>query len=110
MSLLFWRNNRAIDSFATVIANEIYASVQPQVAREFYEGDCDKKTAAKIEKNLNAKLRQIVIKIKDFKAVNHLGIYGKARLHLKFRERLQELGYSKMVSTKLNEILMFETP
>jgi hypothetical protein len=110
MNLLFWKFNSAIDTLAHDIANDIYAAIQPQAIADFYEGKCDKNQAKKIEKTLNNRIQMIIIKIKDFKAMNPIGVYGKARLHLKFKERLQELGYTSSVSTKLNHIIMVETP
>ena len=52
----------------------------------------------------------IIKKVNQFKVVNSLGVYGKARLHLKFKVRLEELGYDVTIVNKLNEIIMVKTP
>ena len=110
MNLFFWKNNKLIDSFANELAGELFSNVNPDQARLFFEGSSDKKQMRKSEKNLQNQLSVIINKINEFKLINTLGVYGKARLHLKFKLRLEELGYDKPVVDKLNETLMLKTP
>ena len=45
-----------------------------------------------------------------FKSVNKLGVYGKAKFHLEFVERLKELGYKDQVAEAINEEILIKTP
>ena len=110
MNIFFWKNNALIDSFASELAGELYSNVNPDLVRQFFEGSSDKKQMRKSEKKLQNELSGIIKKINEFKLINSLGVYGKARLHLKFKLRLEELGYDKQVVDKLNETLMLKTP
>jgi hypothetical protein len=110
MNLFFWKNNGLIDSFASELADELFSNVNPDQARLFFEGSSDKKQMRKSEKKLQTQLSGIIRKINEFKLINTPGIYGKARLHLKFKLRLEELGYDRRVIDKLNETLMLKTP
>ena len=110
MNLFFWKNNRTIDTFSNELANELYSNINPQAAIEYLEGLSDKKQMRKYEKKMQQELQGIIRKIIEFKTMNSLGVYGKARLHLKFKLRLEELGYDPRVAVKLNEILMVKTP
>ena len=110
MNLFFWKNNKIIDSFASELANELYSHVQPQVAKEYFEGVTDKKQMRKNEKKVSGEIQGMVKKINEFKFIQSLGVYGKARLHLRFKLRLEELGYDQQVANKLNEIVMLKTP
>ena len=110
MNLFFWKSNRVIDSFANQLANELFSNIQPEAARKYLDGASDKKQIRKYEKKMQNELQGLVKKINEFKLINSLGVYGKARLHLKFKLRLEELGYDARVTSKLNEVLMVETP
>lgn len=110
MNLFFWKNNELIDLFANKLASELYSNVNPDQARQFFESSLDKKQMRKSEKKLQTEMGGIVKKINEFKLINTLGIYGKARLHLKFKLRLEELGYDKQIVDKLNEAVMLKTP
>ena len=110
MNLFFWKNNRAIDSFANQVANELFRSIQPEAAKKYLDGASDKKQTRKFEKKMQNELLWLVKKINEFKLINSLGVYGKARLHLKFKIRLEELGYDARVTSKINEVVMVETP
>ncbi len=108
MQILFWRMNKQIDAFANSIANELYSTVQPDAALEFINelGSKTTKTGAKVAR----KLDDIILRINQFRAENPLGVYGKARLYLKFAEQLEALGYEKSVVKALNENIMTRTP
>lgn len=110
MNLFFWRKNRVIDDFAVSLANELYSAIPPDQAADYFSSNSNKKLVEKIHKKLDSQIKISVISIKKFKNKNSLGIYGKARLHLKFMNRLKELGYNKDISTRINELLLISTP
>jgi len=103
--LFFWKNNKIIDGFAISLADELYSHVQPD-AMEAYIANKKNKEAKKPER----KIKDIIEQFKQFKTIKSLGIYGKARLHLTFTERLKELGYEKDLANKINEIILLKTP
>ena len=106
MGLLFWKDNRKIDAFAQAIADDLFSYVQPDVARQHVLGgggdQLSKKKAAKVKQ----KFTDIVRQIERFEDSSSLGVYGKARLHKKFNERLEELGYPTELVNKLTEDLL----
>ncbi|MCK5001894.1 MAG: hypothetical protein KAJ92_00260 [Gammaproteobacteria bacterium] len=110
MNLFFWKKNNVIDTFANELANELFSTIQPSVAKTFFENSFDKKQMKKTEKKMEKEIQIIIKKVNQFKAVNSLGVYGKARLHLSFKERLEELGYDSSIINELNEIIMLRTP
>ena len=110
MNLFFWKKNNAIDIFATELANELFSAIQPSAAKKLFDDTADKNEIKKIEKKMGKELQSIIKTVQQFKVVNSLGVYGKARLHLTFKVRLEELGYDKHIVNKLNEIVMLSTP
>ena len=118
MNLFFWKKNNTIDVFASSLANELFSTIQPQKAKEFITQSIDnqsekKKKRIKEQKEKNKFETQIDLVVKhinEFKVINSLGVYGKARLHLKFSERLKELGYNESVTKKINDMIMVRTP
>jgi len=103
--LFFWKNNKIIDDFAINLADELYSHIQPD-AIEIYLADKKNKSAKKTERQLS----DFIDRVRQFKKISSLGIYGKARLHLTFTERLNELGYNKKLADKINEIILLKTP
>ncbi len=103
MPILFWKKNRLIDVFATDVANELYSFVQPQSVQDYFtSASKGKKDKKKIESFLNGIIKQM----RQFRLTHALGVYGKARLQLKFNERLSELGYDKDVIARLNQLIL----
>ena len=119
MNLFFWKKNNTIDVFSNSLANEFYSSIQPVVAKDFFTQEIKDK---KLKKGKNAKktgkekqqidyqIDSIINQINQFKQIHSLGVYGKARLHLKFSERLKELGYDESITKKINDYIMVRTP
>ena len=68
------------------------------------------KKADKTRKKIDRRLDDMVLRIQQFRSANSLGVYGKARLHMRFTERLKELGYEAKVADRFNEILLLRTP
>ena len=110
MNLFFWKKNKAVDVFATDLASEFYSSVQPQVARAFLESKSSKNKKEKSVRKVEGKIHDLVREVDQFKTLHSLGVYGKARLHMMFRARLEELGYDEDVAKGVDQIVMLETP
>lgn len=101
MGLFFWKNNRKIDAFAQALADDLFSYVQPDVARQHVLGGSDipKKKKARIKQ----KFTDIVRQMERFSDSSSLGVYGQARLHKQFGERLEELGYPPEIVHKITE-------
>ena len=118
MNLFFWKKNKTIDTFANSLANELYSNIQPQKANELILQLDDSKSKnkkalikeQKEKKRMELQIDSVVKQIVEFKEVNSLGVYGKARLHMKFSERLKELGYDSPITDKINKMIMIRTP
>ena len=108
MDIFFWRKNKQIDLFASATANDFFSRVQPEVAQEYFEKKSGK--ADKSAKTMERTIRDITGKVQQFRKANSLGVYGKARFHLNFTERLKELGYDNDLAKKVNEIILLKTP
>ena len=108
MGLLFWKNNKAIDGFAEAIADDLFSFVQPAAAKQqiLGKGDLPKKQARKVDQ----KMTDVVLQIQRFIASHSLGVYGKARLQMKFNDRLKELGYDAAVVDKIAEFILLRNP
>lgn len=110
MSLLFWKKNRAVDTFAANLASEFYSSIQPEAVLSYLEGrDRGKKKANKQHRNVEGKIHHMLRQIDQFKTLHSLGVYSIARLHLKFRDRLEELGYDADVAKKVDELMVLHS-
>lgn len=111
MKLFFWKKNKLIDIFANELANELFSSIQSQSFIEYFQKSSNKeKSAKKNRKLIDTKIQNIIKQTQQFRATHSLGVYGKARLHLKFNERLKELGYTSEIVTNLNEIILVKMP
>lgn len=110
MNIFFWKKNNAIDIFANGLANELFSIVSPSDAAKYFDGISDEKQMKKIVNKLQREIQGIIRKVNQFKVINSLGVYGKARLHLKFKVRLEELGYDAKIVNKLNQVIMVKTP
>jgi hypothetical protein len=110
MNLLFWKNNNRIDVFASALADELYSLIQPQLAKDYFDTPANDKKARKTNKKIGGKLQDIIKQVDQFRITHSLGIYGKARLHMKFTERLEELGYDANIAKRINELVMLSTP
>jgi hypothetical protein len=108
MGIFFWKKTRIIDAFANAVAEDLFSHVQPEKARLHFYGSSSqsKKKNFKIEQKLFGVIKQM----QQFREANSLGVYGKARLQMKFNERLQELGYDTSVTDKLDEIILLRRP
>lgn len=103
--LLFWRRNKEIDRFANILADELYTHLPPQML-EKQKKTSDKKLVRRFDKEL----QNIVTRLHTFKTVNKLGVYGKARFHLTFLDRLRSHGYPEELAKELNDYLLVKVP
>lgn len=103
--LLFWKKNREIDNFANILADELYSQLPPKLIQN-QKGTSGKKLALRFDKEL----QRIVSRLQDFKAIHKLGVYGKARFHLTFKERLRSHGYPEELAREINEYLLVKVP
>lgn len=111
MSLFFWKKNKTIDIFANQLANDFYSYVQPASVKAYFQSALKKgKEDKKIKKAVEANLQNLVKQIQQYRVTGNLGTYGKARLQLKFNERLKELGYNKDTVARLSEFVLTRTP
>lgn len=114
MNLFFWRKNLTIDTFASGLADEFYSQIQPEMAEQFFQGVISKenkvKKDVKLRANVENSFSKAIEQIDYFRQIHSLGVYGKARLHLSFMERLKTLGYADELAKRVNEFLMLKTP
>ena len=86
----------------------MFSTVQPEAAHAYVEETDEKRKKA--NKKVERKVQDIVFRVQEFRVQHSLGVYGKARLHLTFTERLKELGYDPKVAEKLNELILLRSP
>lgn len=108
MGLFFWKDNKAIDAFARSVAEDLYSHVRPDVAKRHLLGGAKK--AGKQERKTEQKLADALRQMQSFAENKSLGIYGKARLQMKFNERLVELGYDADAVDRLAESMLLRSP
>ena len=108
MGLFFWKDNKKIDAFANAVADDLYSHLQPKVAEQHFRGIAQK--SKKKDHKIEQRLAGIVDQMRQFRQAHSLGVYGKARLQMKFNERLQELGYDVLVTNKLVDLILLRLP
>lgn len=101
----FFKKNQLIKSFAEELAAELYSSVPPEVVKE-YQKTKSKKASSQFAKAVD----NSVLRLAQFKEINKLGVYGKAKFHQLFLDKLQVLGYDKELAKEINRILLVKTP
>lgn len=110
MGLFSWKKTKRIDVFAHTVADHLYSYVQPDAAKEYFEGAYQKSKQKKQQRLVEQKLSMVITEFRRFSETNSLGIYGKARLQQQFGERLRELGYDASVTNRLVEITLLANP
>ena len=107
MGILFWkRKNPQIDAFARAAADELFSYVNPEEASRHFSGEKEKKK--KKQRSIENHIRGVILQMHDFSEENSLGIYGKARLQMKFSDRLIELGYEEAAAKKVVESILYQ--
>ena len=104
MGLFFWKDNKAIDAFAKTAAEELFSHVRPDVAKRHVLGAAGKNK--KQDRRVERRFVDTTQQLRRFAEAQSLGIYGKARLQMKFNERLNELGYDADVVDRLAESML----
>ncbi|MEW8030391.1 MAG: hypothetical protein AB2806_21980 [Candidatus Thiodiazotropha sp.] len=102
---LFGKKKRLLIDFANQVAEELYRRVPPKIVDEHLSGKSKSAT-----RKFNDGLDEGIMRIAQFKANEHLGIYGKAKLHQVFANRLLELGYSNELANEINQYILIKTP
>lgn len=116
MGFFFWKNNGIIDDFARNMADEFCSKVQPDLAKQYFADEAlsKKKKKAHKEKEQRGQVTRLldenISKLRTFRESNKIGVYGKARFHMQFKERLEELGYSDDLAEEINQLLLLRTP
>ena len=110
MSIFFWKNNKAIDSFSNSLASELYSSVQADDMKKYFQASSKDIKKDKTLKNVEVTLLNSLKQLQQFRLTHSLGTYGKARLLMKFNERLDELGYDAATIKKLKELILIKLP
>lgn len=101
----FWRINKQIDDFAVSLADQLYSQVTPEMLQI-----ANKKSDKKLSKQWDRQVNEIILRIQEYKVVQGLGIYRKARFHQTFMSRLKLHGFPKKLIKELNEHLLLKTP
>lgn len=116
MPLLFWRkNNPQIDAFAQQLANHFFSRLPPAAAERALAGGATPQPQGKNAKrkgaappdDLERVAADAIQQLIRFSAERKLGLYGKARMHLQFRSRLIELGYSNDQARGIDQLMLF---
>ncbi|MEJ2362925.1 MAG: hypothetical protein P8Z75_16200 [Gammaproteobacteria bacterium] len=102
---LFSHKNKQIDNFAKQLADEIYSHIPPALLEQD-----DKSAQKKLNRRIDKELQTAVTNLNNFKLMHKLGVYGKARFHLTFMERLRAHGYPESLVKEINEHLMVKVP
>lgn len=110
MNIFFWKKNTAIDAFANSSASELYSNLGPEQASAYF-----KATKKDIKKEKSLKQSEVILfnslkEMQQFRVTHALGAYGKARLLLKFNERLEELGYDSRVIEGIKDLILLKMP
>jgi hypothetical protein len=102
---LFGKKKRLLIEFASQLAEGFYNRV-PQKTLQIYMSGKSKSANKQFGRAMDDAVRQVA----QFKAKNRPGVYGKAKLHQVFAERLMELGYPKEVAEEINHSILIKTP
>jgi hypothetical protein len=105
MIFFLGKNKKILISFATRLADEFYSQVPLELLQGHLEGG-----NKKASKRYQATLENTLVQLAQFKASMKPGIYGKAKLHQVFLERLKELGYPAEAADEINKYLLLRTP
>lgn len=114
VGIFFWKKNKLIDIFSIKLADEFYSNLPPEQLLDLIPASStaakQKKTEKKAQKKMESVVDSAVTQVSGFIEAESLGIYGKARLHMQFTERLKELGYEKDLAARVNESIMIKLP
>lgn len=107
--LWFFKKNKVIKKFAATTAEELFSNLPPKLLEKKYDKK-NKKAAANAKRAYKEILDDTILRVAQFKSVNKLGVYGKAKFHLEFSERLKDLGYSDQLAEAINQEILIKTP
>jgi len=86
------------------MADDFFSAIPQDNAKQYLDGKKDKKKTKAIESRIN----DMAIQFQQFKLKEKLGVYGKARVHLSFMNRLELLGYEQDMAKRINEIILLK--
>lgn len=122
MKWFFWQRDRLVKDFAHALANDMASRLPASMLAEYLEesnfveeaarkGRRDNpKKAAQRSQEVQRRLTEIILQVRQFKAKQALGVYRKARLHQIFESRLMELGYPVELAKEVNRLILLQTP
>lgn len=102
---LFGKKKAQLVGFANQTAELLFSRVPPGLVDEHRSGQSKKATKA-----FNQGVENALMRVAQYKATAKPGIYGKAKLHLVFANRLKELGYPQQVADEINHYILTRTP
>lgn len=100
-----FKKNKQIKIFAEELATELFSLMPADAAKEYHE-NIGTDAASKYQKTVD----NAILRLAQFKKLNKLGVYGKAKLHQVFLYKLIALGYDKETATKINRLFLLKTP
>lgn len=105
----FFKQNKQMNTFAIQLADDLFSAVPFELINEYMEHEYGKERSSnKIGKRIDGVLNDLAEKIQQYILSHNIGLYKKARLHLAFMGRLEELGYSANLAKKINEIILLK--
>lgn len=121
MKLFFWQKDRLIKTFAHTLANDLSSRVPSEVLAEYLSSSNRGKQQTKSDgispkkiiqrsQEVQRRLTEIILQVRQFKAQQSLGVYRKARLHQIFENRLVELGYPAHLAQEVSRLILLQTP
>lgn len=122
MKLFFWQKDQSVKAFAHALANDLTSRLDAETLSEYLatvntpEAKSGKAAAASTKKtarhsqDIQRRLTEVILQVRQFKSDQRLGVYGKARLHQAFEGRLTELGYPPALAHEVNRLILLQTP
>jgi hypothetical protein len=110
MSIFFWKKNIEIDAFANSLASELYSNLGPEQVSAYFKATKQEIKRDKLFKQVEMILFNSLKEMQQFRVTHALGTYGKARLLLKFNERLEELGYDNKAINGIKDLVLLKMP
>ncbi len=104
---MFWfgKKKRLLVEFANKSAEELFSTVPPALVEKHMGGKSKQAT-----KTFQAGVDNVLMRFAQFKAAEKPGVYGKAKAHQIFAQRLKELGYPDDVADEINSYILTKTP
>ncbi|NEX16511.1 MAG: hypothetical protein C1943_07765 [Halochromatium sp.] len=102
---IFGKKKKILIAFAAQTADTLFSQAPPALVEKHRLEKSKQAT-----KQFHASVEDALMRVAQFKASEKPGIYGKAKLHLVFANRLKELGYPDEVANEINAYILTKTP